>query len=121
MSQLTTEAEGATPEVDPETTSRGSFYQRSCRWCLAHPALTALLVAVVVRFTIALVIYIVNGGALFGDETTYTGLAQSKADGTTEWWDDFISRLYWGTATFTVPLTILFKLLGAKAVWGQLL
>lgn len=95
--------------------------RRLGRWCVAHPVLASVLVAVVVRAAIAIGIYIVNGGALFGDETTYTGIAWSKAEGTTSWWDPFISRLYWGTSTFTVPLTLLFDVFGPKTIVGQLI
>jgi hypothetical protein len=95
--------------------------KRLGRWCVEHPVMAAVIVAVFVRAAIAIGIYIVNGGALFGDETTYTGLAWSKAEGTTGWWDPFISRLYWGTSTFTVPMTLLFDVFGPKTIVGQLI
>lgn len=92
------------------------------RWMADHPVMTAAAIALVVRLALSLGIYLVNGGALFGDETTYTGIAWSRAEGSTTWWDDFISRLYWGTSTFTVPLTWLFELWGRPiTLAGQLL
>ena len=98
-----------------------SRLRRIGRWCTRHPALTAFLVALGIRALLAVGIYLLHDGAIFGDETTYTGLAEMAAAGETGSWDPFIRGLYWGTATFTVPMTALFWLFGPKILVAQLL
>lgn len=86
-----------------------------------HPVATIALVALVVRVVVAGVLQVRFGGALFGDDATYTDLAAEMAAGQTSDWDGFTRVLYWQTATFLVPLTLVFRLFGPVPMAGQIL
>lgn len=93
------------------------------RWrdAAAHPVLTVFLVALVVRVTGAVFFSIVGGEvvAVF-DDSTYHTLAADMAKGRADRWDAYSQTLFDSTATFTLPLTVLYWLFGAHAIIGAL-
>lgn len=85
----------------------------------AHPIFVVLLLAAAVRVFIALVLTEYFSGTLVLDDTTYHFMAREMAEGLAVAWDDFTYGLYWGTATFTVPVTVLYKVFGPSPLAGQ--
>lgn len=84
-----------------------------------HPAFSIFMVAVIARVIAALAVYAVFGQQLVLDDDTYSFMASAKASGQTESWDAFTHDLYANTATFMIPLTVLYRLLGAEPAIGQ--
>ena len=93
---------------------------RSVDLLSARPLLFVLVVALAVRVFIAVVLTRYFSGTLVLDDTTYHFLAQQMAEGQAGTWDNFIHGLYWSTASFTVPVTFLYKVFGPLPIVGQL-
>ena len=104
------------PEVS--LTGRARWLKRATD----HPILTVAIVAFVARLACAVVISKVFGGVLFNDDSTYSGMARAVVEGyASTSWDDYTRGLYNGTATFSLPLTALYWVLGPNQLAGQLL
>lgn len=86
-----------------------------------HPVMTVVVVAVLARVTVVLGFAVLADGSLFQDDGTYRLMAEQKAFGKTEGWDEYTRVLYDQTATLLVPLTLLFRTFGSAPVLGQLL
>ena len=99
-------------------TARGRWMRR----VEGHPVLTVVIVALLARVVCALVISKIFGGVLFNDDSTYSGMARAVVRGyASTSWDDYTRYLYNSTATFSVPLTGLYWILGPNQLAGQLL
>jgi hypothetical protein len=83
--------------------------------------LTVFVLALLVRSLVAGVVAVRFGGALFGDDLNYSSMAAAVADGSTGGWDQFTHDLYWRNATFLLPLTAVYQVLGSGSYLGQLL
>lgn len=76
--------------------------------------------ALVVRLILAGVVAVHHGGHLFLDDQTYHAMARERADGSDGAWDPYTSWLYERTATYLVPVTVLYRLFGSHVLLGQL-
>jgi len=90
-------------------------------FAISHPLAFIFLLALVVRVFIAVVLTRYFSGTLLLDDTTYHQMAVDMAAGRTAHWDEFTNTLYWGTATFMVPVTFLYKVFGPQAIVAQLM
>ena len=112
--ELVKSEESATAErPSPGPVERaGSFISR-------HPYASVFIIALIPR----LLLVAVNGffEDFVLDDAMYDRLAREMAAGEISNWDDFTYSLYWRTATFLVPVTALYKLLGPNIIFGQLL
>lgn len=86
-----------------------------------RPVLSVFLVALVLRASAAVVVWSIWGGTIFGDEATYSEMATAVVEGRIGPWDEYTHWLYWDTATWTLPLTGLYALVGPSILMGQLL
>lgn len=86
----------------------------------AHPLWSVFIVAIFVRAVIALVVTQYFSGTLVLDVTAYDMMAEQMAEGATESWDVYTSRLYWTTATFMLPVTLIYKVFGPSPLVAQL-
>lgn len=88
-----------------------------------HPLLSVFIVALVVRVTTAAAIHLAIGADFFGvgDDTTYSQMAADVAAGATAHWDGYTRLLYNITATFTVPLTVIYLVFGPTILGGPVL
>ena len=88
----------------------------------SHPVIAVLILSFLVR---VLFILIVSPGASsafgVGDDATYSFLAEGMATGRSGGWDPYARELYNGTATFTVPLTVIHLAFGSVEIGGPLL
>jgi hypothetical protein len=78
------------------------------------------LLALLARITVALVIFALHGGQLFGDDKAYYDLAAQRATGNTAAWTPYLNGLYRTTAGYTLPITGLYALVGPHVLLGQL-
>lgn len=85
-----------------------------------RPVLTAFIVALMIRFAIAIFLTRFFSGTLVLDDTTYHGMIESMAAGETAHWDDYTRTLYWSAAALSGPVTLLYKLFGPTMLIGQL-
>jgi hypothetical protein len=114
------ETGGGVPLVRPDAAEPGRW-QRARELVVRHPVLSVFLVALLARVVVALITANVAGGSLFSDDSTYVRLAQQKASGDIGDWDDYTYSLYKTTSTFSVPLTLLFRVVGPSPLAGMLL
>lgn len=91
------------------------------RVLLAHPVLSVFVLAFTIRAVSAVVIWLIWGGTIFGDEATYSEMATAVAEGRKDSWDGYTIGLYWRTATWTLPLTALYVIFTPSILVGQLL
>jgi hypothetical protein len=111
-----------TPDVDGRPPSTTSRLERFGEWVAEHPVLAVVAVAFLVRLVCAVIISRVSGGVLFNDDSTYSGMARAVVEGDAEAsWDDYTRYLYNATATFSLPLTALYWVVGPNQLAGQLL
>ncbi len=94
--------------------------KRSISFVSDHPVAAVFLLALTTRVVAALVITVFFDGAVAMDDLTYSQMAMQAADGQTAGWDPYTHFLYSATATFLVPLTLVFKLFGSHTLAGQL-
>jgi hypothetical protein len=88
---------------------------------LGHPVLTVVVLAVLARATVVFGLAVAADGTLFQDDDTYQLMAEQKASGQTQRWNNYTRVLYDQTATLLVPLTLLFRAFGPSSLFGQLL
>ena len=88
---------------------------------LRRPVLGVLLVAFLARAVVSVGVAVFFDGSLFLDDSTYSVMAAQRADGDTGDWDDYTFFLYDATATFLIPLTVLYAVFGPAALLGGLL
>lgn len=87
-----------------------------------RPLLAVFVLALGVRLVAWLVLHVVvPDDWLALDDDTYATLAEQVASGSTESWSSYRHWLYAGTATFLVPLTGLYWLLGPHEFLGPAL
>jgi len=88
-----------------------------------HPVLAIFVVALAVRFIAVLFIQNVLGTSGFGvsDDTTYSYMAEQVVRGASDEWGAYTRELYNSTATFTLPLTLIYLVFGSVTVGGPLL
>lgn len=85
-----------------------------------HPVIAVLVIALVVRIAAVLVIWWWFGGVVFNDDGYYLKLARDFVSGNTDSWGAYPHILFWGTASFLLPLTGLMAVFGESAIVGQL-
>ena len=78
----------------------------------AHPYLTVFILAMLVRIFIVVFISSYFTGQYVLDDETYDFMATDMAAGTTDRWDAFTHSLYWRTAAFLGPVTLIYKIFG---------
>lgn len=87
----------------------------------AHPVLFVYVCALLVRVGVAVFASTQWGSSLQSPDTLgYQIMLEQAATGSVHSWDDFTHQLYGSTATFTVPLTLLYRLTGPELWIGQL-
>lgn len=88
-----------------------------------HPVFTVFAMGLVIRMISVSLIKEGWGGGTFGvgDDTTYSWMAEWMARGLADTWNDYTKELYNSTATFTVPLTLIYIAFGSVDVGGPLL
>lgn len=88
----------------------------------AHPYLSVGAVALAARLAFAVVSFVVNDGVLIPDEAQYIDLATKVASGGTadEWYPFYGQSLYDSIWIFIAPLRLLFELISASRIVGQL-
>lgn len=113
----------ATEPIADDDMSRPGAVRRLIDVAGRHPVLTVAVAAFLVRAVVAAVIVLMDDGVLIPDEMQYIELATASADGrgAAGWSPIYGPALYSATSTFLIPLTALFKVLGAWRFWGQLL
>lgn len=86
----------------------------------AHPVLSVFVVALLVRLSAAVLFEMILGprGLIF-DDATFAQMAADAAAGSIGRWDAYTHWLYWSVATFTLPLTVLYKLFGPVTLVGR--
>lgn len=85
----------------------------------AHPYMTLFVVALTLRVMVALLANKFFGGAVLDDET-YDFMATDMATGQAKHWDPFTYSLYWRTAAFLGPVTLIYKVFGPVKLAGQI-
>lgn len=88
-------------------------------WALEHPYRAIFVVALIPRLLLVAASGLLTDFAL--DDAMYNQMATSMAEGEIAHWDDFTYSLYWRTATFLGPVTLIYKVLGANPIYGQVL
>lgn len=90
---------------------------------LDHPVLFVGGVALLVRVMSIIFIHYIVGTETFGvgDDQTYSFMAEQVAEGRANTWGDYTRQLYNSTATFSVPLTLLYLVFGSVELAGPLL
>ena len=86
---------------------------------LRHPFASVFIIALIPRLLLVMVNGFFEDFVL--DDAMYDRLAREMAAGEISNWDDFTYSLYWSTATFMVPVTAIYKVLGPNIIYGQLL
>ena len=86
-----------------------------------RPVLVIFLIALAVRAVIVLAAssYFSSRGLIL-DDATYNFMATDMAAGTTGDWDEFTHSLFWRTAAFLGPVTLIYKLFGPVKEIAQL-
>jgi hypothetical protein len=108
------------PPTDPIPVRRTALRSLG-GWLRRHPALAVLLLALVCRVVAAVVLNTAFHGSVFEDDSTYSLLAEQRANGATAQWDAYTRTLYDTTWTFSGPLALLYKVFGPSVLLGQLL
>lgn len=86
--------------------------QRVQRFVSAHPLWTVLTIALLARWATSLLVLATTGGTLFNDDITYPAMAAAVVEGRADTWDQYTEWLYNATATYTIPLTLLYEVFG---------
>ena len=87
-----------------------------------HPVLSIFAAALTVRVLSIAFVALVGAEAFgVGDDATYSFMAEGMAEGRSSGWDDYTRGLYNGTATFTLPLTLVHLVFGSVEIGGPLL
>jgi len=77
-----------------------------------HPFLAVFIIAMFARLVIIVLIGSYFTGRYVLDDETYNFMATDMAAGTTDTWDAFTHSLYWRTAAFLGPVTLIYKIFG---------
>ena len=85
-----------------------------------HPVWGVFLLAVAIRFGVAIAIALVHPQNIAPDGIQYSTLAAAKASGHTGGWGPYEHFLYHATLTLLLPLTWLYRLFGVHQIVGQL-
>ena len=101
----------------PSTLSRA---QRLGAAIARRPVLSCFLIALVVRVLVATGIFVLYGGFLFEDDTSYSQMAEEIVLGLDRRWDPYTHYLLDTTRTFLFPLTWLYEVFGPQPLLGQL-
>jgi hypothetical protein len=89
-------------------------------WTLTHPLWAVLVVALAARWLTSVAVLLATGGTLFNDDITYPSMASAVVEGRTDSWDQYTRWLYNATATYTLPLTLLYRVFGTVQLVGML-
>jgi hypothetical protein len=105
------------------TPTRRAFIQRPLDFALQHPLFVVALSAFAARVLAIFMIREVIGTDAFGvgDDDTYSWMAEWVVTGRASEWNDYTRQLYNSTATFSVPLTLLYAIFGSVELAGPLL
>jgi hypothetical protein len=112
--------EAQTTLARPSPVARVSIAHRLMASMGAHPVWGVFLLALVIRFGVAIAIAIVHPHNIAPDGIEYSALAAAKATGHTGGWGPYEHFLYTRTLTLLLPLTLLYKLFGTHQLIGQL-
>jgi hypothetical protein len=88
---------------------------------LEHPVLATLVLALVIRLVAAIFVAVLADQAEFTDVGIYDRLAEERANGEYRDWGARSEFFYDRFATYVLPLSLLYRALGAFVFWGQLL
>lgn len=88
-------------------------------WVRRRPGTAIFAVALGLRLIAGVVVGTVLHGSLVLDDSTYSQMAAQAASHNTARWDAFTHFLYGETASFLVPLTVLYRVFGAHQFVGQ--
>ncbi len=95
---------------------------RSVRELLVrHPFITVFVIALAARVVVAILFTEFFIGTYVPDSSTYHDMAKAAALGETSTWNAYTHALYWSTATFLLPVTFVYKVLGPVQLAGQAL
>ena len=83
-----------------------------------RPFLSLFFLALIIRLSLVALSDLFEGFVL--DDGTYHAMATDMASGDISNWDDFTYSLFWRTASFLGPVTLLYKLFGPEIVVGQI-
>jgi len=106
--------------AEPWRATRRSVLHRSTAFFSEHPVWGVFLLAIAIRFGVAIGIAIVHPRNIAPDGIEYAALAAAKATGHTGGWGSYEHFLYHATLTLLLPLTWLYELFGAHQLVGQL-
>ena len=89
---------------------------------MCHPLQLVFVIAFVARLSVALVVAVTKGGALFPDDAGYLNLANQYRLGRTELWDIYETWGLWSiNSGFLWPISQLFRLFGFHPILAQTL
>jgi hypothetical protein len=86
-----------------------------------HPVLSVFCLALAARALLSVLITVSLGSGAFSDDATYSEMAAERAAGDTGGWNEYTHWLYERTATFLVPLTLVYRVFGPEPLAGRLL
>lgn len=93
---------------------------RAMTYLAGRPVISVVIAALTLRLILVAGGNLIPGSWIALDDSTYSNLAQQMASGATEGWTQYLWTLYGATATFLVPLTLLYWLFGPIELLGQL-
>lgn len=108
-------------EVAAGAVSNRSYLMRLRLMLTNRPVLAIFCLAFVSRSALVALATVLVDGPVFGDDATYSLMARQVANGLTGTWDEYTHTLYRSTATFSLPLTAVYMVLGENEIYGQLL
>ena len=82
-----------------------------------RPLITLFVIALIVRLGLVALSGLFKDVVL--DDEMYHQMATDMASGDISNWDDFTYSLFWRTATFLGPVTLLYKIFGSEILVGQ--
>ncbi len=89
---------------------------------MCHPLQLVFVIALVARLSVALVVAVTKGGALFPDDAGYLNIINQYRLGRTELWDLYYTQGLWTVNSgFLWPISLLFRLFGFHPILGQTL
>ncbi|MGH2747932.1 MAG: hypothetical protein ACRDKB_08420 [Actinomycetota bacterium] len=86
----------------------------------AHPVAATFAVALASRLLVALAFADFFSGTFVLDDSTYTQMATDRASGDISHWDPYTHFLYDVTATFMLPLTLIYDIFGTSEIVGRI-
>ena len=101
-------------------TAREGTFTRLAATARAHPYLVVFVLALAVRVVIAVLASSYFSGRFVLDDQTYDILARDMAGEDTDHWDPFTTSLYWRTAAFLGPVTLIYDIFGPVKLAGQI-